>query len=73
MPAAYANRSGGPAPARVPTVAVYGDQTSEVLRATTLAVADTVPGARRVALAGEDHGVLHHPEARLPTLAEFLA
>lgn len=58
---------------RVPTLAVYGDQTSDSLQAATKAVADTVPGARRAVLAGQDHGVLHYPEALSPTLTEFLA
>jgi len=58
---------------QVPTLAVYGDQTSESLQAATKAVADTVPGTRHVVLEGQDHGVLHHPEALSPALAEFLA
>jgi pimeloyl-ACP methyl ester carboxylesterase len=58
---------------RVPTLAVYGDQTPEYLQAATMAVADTVPGTRRVVLEGQDHGVLRHPEALYPALAEFLA
>lgn len=57
----------------IPTLAVYGDQTSESLQAATKAVADAVPGTRLVVLEGQDHGVLHHPEALYPALAEFLA
>lgn len=58
---------------RLPTLAVHGGQTSESLQAATKAVADTVPTAQHVVLEGEDHGVLHHPEALAPTLTEFLA
>jgi pimeloyl-ACP methyl ester carboxylesterase len=58
---------------RTPTLAVHGDQTYGYLQASTEAVADTVPDARHVVLAGEDHGVLAHPEALLPALTDFLA
>jgi pimeloyl-ACP methyl ester carboxylesterase len=57
----------------VPTLAVYGDQTSEFLQAATRAVAAAVPGTRLVVLEGQDHGVLHHPETLLPPLTEFFA
>ena len=58
---------------RVPTLAVYGDQTPESLQAATKAVADTMPGTRCVVLEGQDHAVLRHPEALAPTLLEFLS
>jgi hypothetical protein len=35
------------------------------------AVADAVPGARYVTLDGQDHGVLHQPQALLPLLTDF--
>lgn len=54
-----------------PTLAVYGDQTWPWLAAATKAVAEAVPGAELVEIKGEDHGILAHPEALEPALAEF--
>jgi hypothetical protein len=41
--------------------------------AATRAVADAIPGARYVTVEGQDHSVLHQPEALLPLLARFYA
>jgi len=55
----------------VPVLAMYGDRTSPALQAATCAVAESVPGAGLLAIPGEDHSVLQHPEAIGPALAEF--
>jgi hypothetical protein len=57
----------------MPVLAMYGDQTWPWLATATKAVAAATPGARLVEIAGEDHGVLAHPAALEPALAEFLA
>jgi pimeloyl-ACP methyl ester carboxylesterase len=56
----------------VPTLAIAGSNTFPWLAAATEQVADAVPGARFLSLQGQDHGVLHQPEALLPCLREFL-
>jgi pimeloyl-ACP methyl ester carboxylesterase len=56
----------------VPTLAIAGSNTFPWLAAATRQVADAVPGARFMSLDGQDHGVLHQPEALLPCLREFL-
>jgi pimeloyl-ACP methyl ester carboxylesterase len=57
----------------VPVLAMYGDRTSTALEAGTRAVAEAVPGAELLAIPGQDHGVLQHPETLEPALAKFLA
>jgi len=57
----------------VPTLAIDGGESWDWIRAATRAVADAIPGARYVTIEGQDHGVLHHPEALLPLLAGFCA
>jgi pimeloyl-ACP methyl ester carboxylesterase len=57
---------------QVPTVAVDGSQSPEWVHMATRAVADAIPGARYITLDGQDHGVLHHPEALRPVLSGFL-
>jgi pimeloyl-ACP methyl ester carboxylesterase len=56
-----------------PTLAVSGSKTFESLRAATRAVADAVPHARYVELPGEDHGILHRPEALATVMVDFLS
>jgi pimeloyl-ACP methyl ester carboxylesterase len=56
----------------VPTLAIAGSNTFPWLIAATRQVADAVPGARFESLDGQDHGVLHHAEALVPCLREFL-
>jgi pimeloyl-ACP methyl ester carboxylesterase len=56
-----------------PTLAVAGSRSSASLRAATRAIADAIPHARYVELAGEDHGILHSPEALATLLVEFLS
>jgi pimeloyl-ACP methyl ester carboxylesterase len=56
-----------------PTLAVSGRKTFESLRAATRAVADAIPHARSVELKGEDHGILHRPEALATLMADFLS
>jgi pimeloyl-ACP methyl ester carboxylesterase len=58
---------------RVPTLAIDGGESWDWIRAATCAVADAIPGARYVTIEGQDHGVLHQPEALLPLLAGFYA
>jgi pimeloyl-ACP methyl ester carboxylesterase len=55
-----------------PTLAVAGSKTFESLRAATRAVADAIPPARYVELPGEDHGILHRPEALATVMVDFL-
>lgn len=69
---------GNPVPAErlaaigVPVLAIAGSNTFPWLVTATEQVADAIPGARFVVLEGQDHGVLHQPEALLPCLREFL-
>jgi len=56
-----------------PTLAVSGSKTFESLRAATKAVAEAIPHARYVELAGEDHGILHRPEGLAALMVEFLS
>jgi len=58
---------------RIPVLAVDGGQSPQWIRTGTRTVAETVPGGRHVTLDGQDHGVLHHPEALGPVLSAFLA
>lgn len=55
----------------IPTLAINGDQTEDWLQAATRTVADTIRGARHHVLAGQDHGVLHDPEALRQLLTDF--
>jgi pimeloyl-ACP methyl ester carboxylesterase len=55
-----------------PTLAVAGSKTFESLRAATRAVSEAIPHARYIELAGEDHGILHRPEALATVMADFL-
>jgi pimeloyl-ACP methyl ester carboxylesterase len=57
----------------IPVLAVDGSQSPQWIRTGTRVVADAVPGGRYVTLDGQDHGVLHHPEALRPVLSAFLA
>jgi pimeloyl-ACP methyl ester carboxylesterase len=58
----------GLAAVTVPVLAIDGSRSPDWIRAGTRAVADAVPGARYITLEGQDHGVLHHPEAVRPVL-----
>lgn len=55
-----------------PTLAIGGSLSPAWLRAAARAVADAVPGGRYVTLDGQDHGVLHQPDALRPLLVDFL-
>jgi pimeloyl-ACP methyl ester carboxylesterase len=55
----------------VPTLAIAGSSTFPWLAAATEQVAQAVPGARFLSLAGQDHGVLQSPAVLLPCLLEF--
>lgn len=57
----------------IPALAVDGSQSPDWIRTSTRAVAEAIPGARYVTLDGQDHGVLHHPEALHPVLSAFLS
>jgi pimeloyl-ACP methyl ester carboxylesterase len=57
----------------IPVLAVDGSQSPQWIRTGTRAVAEAVPGGRYVTLEGQDHGVLHHPEALRLLLNGFLA
>lgn len=69
---------GNPVPAErlaragVPVLAIAGANTFPWLVTATEQVASAIPGARFLVLEGQDHGVLHQPEALLPCLREFL-
>lgn len=56
-----------------PTLAIGGSLSPAWLRAAARAVADAVPGGRYVTLDGQDHGVLHQPDALRPLLVDFLS
>jgi pimeloyl-ACP methyl ester carboxylesterase len=56
----------------VPVLAIAGSETFPWLAQATEQVADAVPDGRFLSLEGQDHGVLHQPEALLPCLREFL-
>jgi pimeloyl-ACP methyl ester carboxylesterase len=58
---------------RIPVLAVDGSQSPQWIRTGTRTVAEAVPGGRYVTLDGQDHGVLHHPDALRPVLSAFLA
>ena len=58
---------------RIPVLAVDGSQSPEWIRTGTRNVAASVPDGRYLTLDGQDHGVLHHPEALHPALSGFLA
>jgi pimeloyl-ACP methyl ester carboxylesterase len=57
---------------RIPVLAVDGGQSPEWIRTGTRTVAAAVPDGRYLTLDGQDHGVLHHPEALHPALNDFL-
>jgi pimeloyl-ACP methyl ester carboxylesterase len=57
----------------VPVLAIAGGDSPPPLTLPARAVAEAVPGARQVVLAGHDHGVLQRPEDLGPILREFLA
>jgi len=57
---------------RIPVLAVDGGQSPEWIRTGTRNVAASVPDGRYLTLDGQDHGVLHHPEALHPALSGFL-
>jgi pimeloyl-ACP methyl ester carboxylesterase len=57
---------------RIPVLAVDGGQSPEWIRTGTRNVAASVPDGRYLTLDGQDHGVLHHPEALHPALSDFL-
>ncbi len=56
----------------VPTLVVDGGASPKHVRTAARAVAQAVPDATHVTLEGQDHAVLHHPEALAPMLFEFL-
>ena len=55
----------------VPTLTIAGSDTFPWLAGATEQVAEAVPGARFLSLAGQDHGILQSPEALQPSLQEF--
>jgi pimeloyl-ACP methyl ester carboxylesterase len=57
----------------VPALAISGGQTTPWISASTRAVADAIPGARHLVLEGQDHGVLHQPDALRPALIDFFS
>jgi pimeloyl-ACP methyl ester carboxylesterase len=69
----YKPPAGRLAALRIPVLAMDGSQSPQWIRTGTHAVAEAVPGGRYVTLDGQDHGVLHHPEALRPVLSAFLA
>jgi pimeloyl-ACP methyl ester carboxylesterase len=69
----YEPPAGRLAALRIAVLAVDGSRSPEWVRTATRAVADAAPGGRYVTLDGQDHGVLHHPEALRPVLSAFLA
>ena len=69
----YRLPSGRLAEIALPVLALDGGESPPWMRATAQAVADAVPGARRLTLDGHDHGVLQHPEALEPVLVEFFS
>jgi pimeloyl-ACP methyl ester carboxylesterase len=56
----------------VPVLAIAGSNTFPWLAQATEQVAGAVPDGRFLSLEGQDHGVLHQPQALLPCLREFL-
>ena len=69
----YEPPAGRLAALRIPMLAVDGSKSPQWIRTGTRAVADAVPGGRYVTLDGQDHGILHQPEALRPVLSAFLA
>jgi pimeloyl-ACP methyl ester carboxylesterase len=57
----------------MPVLAVDGSQSPQWIRTGTRAVAEAVPSGRYLTLDGQDHGVLHHPDALRPVLSAFFA
>lgn len=55
----------------IPTLAINGDQTDDWLQSATRAISETIPDAQHRVLAGQDHGVLHNPEALRQLLTDF--
>jgi pimeloyl-ACP methyl ester carboxylesterase len=56
----------------VPVLAIAGSATFPWIAQAAEQVAGAIPGARFLSLPGQDHGVLHQPQALLPCLREFL-
>jgi len=56
----------------IPVLALDGSRSPEWIRTGTRNVADAAADGRYVTLDGQDHGVLHHPEALQPVLSDFL-
>lgn len=56
----------------VPVLAIAGSNTFPWISEATRQVAHAIPGGRFLSLDGQDHGVLHQPEALLACLREFL-
>jgi pimeloyl-ACP methyl ester carboxylesterase len=56
-----------------PALVINGDATWDWMQTAARIVAETIPGARRSVLPGQDHGVLAFPEELRPVLTEFLA
>jgi pimeloyl-ACP methyl ester carboxylesterase len=69
--------AGSPVPAgrlaevTVPVLAIAGSNTFPWLAQATEQVAHAVADGRFLSLEGQDHGVLHKPEALLPSRREF--
>jgi pimeloyl-ACP methyl ester carboxylesterase len=56
---------------RVPTLAMHGGKTDVRLQKAARAVADAIPGARHVTLAGQTHNV--KPDVLAPAVVEFFS
>ena len=63
--------SAGTGPAVILVGGAFNDR-STVAGLAAAAVAAAVPGAVAETLPGQDHGVLHQPEALVPVLRRFL-
>jgi pimeloyl-ACP methyl ester carboxylesterase len=57
---------------RVPVLAINGSETDPWMAVSTRAAATAIPNARHVVLDGHDHGVLHHPDALLGLIIDFV-
>jgi pimeloyl-ACP methyl ester carboxylesterase len=56
----------------IPALVIGGGASPEALQSGARAAAAVVPGARHETLAGQDHGVLQHPESLRDLLVDFL-
>ena len=56
----------------IPALVIGGGASPEALQSGARAAAAAVPGARHETLAGQDHGVLQHPESLRDLLVDFL-